>query len=656
MSLSSHAYKRLVALYRQILVKQWAPRRSRPASGTPLGIEPLEPRVLLSQTWHVTDAAWDVTDHGSLAYALSVASGGDTIQFNQSADTIQSTNLTVTAGVTFDLDGSTSTLTLSDSGAVAIDGNLTIVGGNLEIDAATSVTVAAGVAVSTGQSGLYSGNYNDLTFNSPSISIDDNVSILAQAGTGKQSGNVTLTSDDTASMTWTLGVTGFKDLSSTTAISIGAGARIEGNDVSITTTSSTTKSAELDSDLAHDVTAIVVGDVNGDGHSDMVVASADADVMLYLGAGSTTPFQGVTPIDISGTEYTTSLALGDLGNGRQDLVIGRDNNQYSLVYMNSGDANPFDGTPIDLGPGNVDTTSVAIGDVNGDGKADVVLGNSSSQSMVFLNNGTGTPFTQNGYTVVGSSSSDADDNTTSVALADVTGNGRADLVEGISGGPSKLFLSNGTSTPFSSAGIALGTGGDTDMTTSVVLANVTGHANGLPDLILGNDGQPDRLFVNSGDANPFDGTPYNIGDGTDDTTCLAVADVNGDGKPDLVVGNDGQQNCVYLNTGHANPFDGTPQTIGEDAKTTQAVAIGNLAPAGTARTWCSDIPARSRRRTSTTARPARGRAWTRRISPRRRNWPARSTRPTTSCSTSARWRRSSPPARRRISPSAPGAP
>ena len=156
--------------------------------------------------------------------------------------------------------------------------------------------------------------------------------------------------------------------------------------------------------------------------------------------------------------------------------------------------------------------------------------------MVFLNNGTGTPFTQNGYTVVGSSSSDADDNTTSVALADVTGNGRADLVEGISGGPSKLFLSNGTSTPFSSAGIALGTGGDTDMTTLVVLANVTGHANGLPDLILGNDGQPDRLFVNSGDANPFDGTPYNIGDGTDDTTCLAVADVNGDGKPDLVRG------------------------------------------------------------------------------------------------------------------------
>ena len=168
--------------YRQILVKQWAPRRSRPASGTPLGIEPLEPRCCFSQTWHVTDAAWDVTDHGSLAYALSVASGGDTIQFNQSADTIQSTNLTVTAGVTFDLDGSTSTLTLFDSGAVAIDGNLTIVGGNLEIDAATSVTVAAGVAVSTGQSGLYSGNYNDLTFNSPSTAIDNNVSILAQGG------------------------------------------------------------------------------------------------------------------------------------------------------------------------------------------------------------------------------------------------------------------------------------------------------------------------------------------------------------------------------------------------------------------------------------------------------------------------------------------
>ena len=69
---------------------------------------------------------------------------------------------------------------------------------------------------------------------------------------------------------------------------------------------------------------------------------------------------------------------------------------------------------------------MALGDVDGDGDLDLVAGNYGQTNRLYLNNGTADPW--NGVT--GSDITADADNTTSVALGDVDGDGDLDLVAG----------------------------------------------------------------------------------------------------------------------------------------------------------------------------------------------------------------------------------
>ena len=108
-------------------------------------------------------------------------------------------------------------------------------------------------------------------------------------------------------------------------------------------------------------------------------------------------------------------------------------------------------------------------------------------------------------------------------------------------------------------------------------ALVVGDVNGdnKPDLIVGVSGGKNVLYINDGTANPFASLPgLVIGDEDDDTTSLALADVDGDGDRDLIVGNDGtrRRTALYLNDG-AGVFTLATASLGSGAN---AVAVGDL--------------------------------------------------------------------------------
>ena len=128
---------------------------------------------------------------------------------------------------------------------------------------------------------------------------------------------------------------------------------------------------------------LALGDVDGNGHLDVVVANQQANtVSVLLGSGDGT-FQPATSFGdpFSPLFYPTALALGDLdGDGDLDLVVGQWSGLGLTVFLGNGDGTFVALSPLLL-PFEVREQSVVvteIDDLNFDGNADVVVGLAST--------------------------------------------------------------------------------------------------------------------------------------------------------------------------------------------------------------------------------------------------------------------------------------
>jgi hypothetical protein len=283
--------------------------------------------------------------------------------------------------------------------------------------------------------------------------------------------------------------------------------------------------------------SVAVADVNGDGKPDLLVvngACADSNcvngnVGVLLGNGDGT-FQAVATYD-SGGSQAYSIAVADVnGDGKPDLLVANG------VLFGNGDGT-FQAVAT-YGPGESQVNSIAVADVNGDGKPDLLVANG-----VLLGNGDGTFQAAVAYDSGGLYPD-------SVAVADVNGDGKPDLLvangcafnqEECANGSAGVLLGNGDGT-FQPAASYLSPG---QFALSLVVGDV--NQDGKPDLLLYNsslyttgdfDGVVNVLLGNGdGTFQPatsyeFGGNPYrqNL-----NGELLALGDVNGDGKLDMVV-------------------------------------------------------------------------------------------------------------------------
>jgi hypothetical protein len=255
--------------------------------------------------------------------------------------------------------------------------------------------------------------------------------------------------------------------------------------------------------------SVAIGDVNGDGHPDVVVAnicqsSTDCDtggVSVLLGNGDGT-FQA--PVSYgSGGFFGSSVAIADLnGDVRPDLVVASacpigacsaGGTGVVSVLLGNGDGTFQAAVPYSTG--GFDTVSAVVADVNGDGKPDLVVSHhyqngdlSDGGVSVLLGNGDGTFQAAVGY---GAGPGDAE----FVAVADVNGDGKPDL--------------------------------------AVANCSVNYYCNGRGSV---------SVLVGNGDGT-FQ-APVRQSSGGKVAMSVAIADVNGDGRPDLLVASLCAKGCI----------------------------------------------------------------------------------------------------------------
>jgi hypothetical protein len=146
----------------------------------------------------------------------------------------------------------------------------------------------------------------------------------------------------------------------------------------------------------------------------------------------------------------------------------------------------------------------------------------------------------------------------------VDGDGDLDLVTGNFGQANRVYVNDGVGS-FTDSGQSLGV----NFTTSVTLGDVDG--DGDLDLVEGkNNGQANRVYVNDGTGS-FTDSGQALG--VNGTESVVLGDVDDDGDLDLVTGNFSQANRVYINNGTGG-FTASNQALG--ANFTTSVTLGDV--------------------------------------------------------------------------------
>jgi hypothetical protein len=299
---------------------------------------------------------------------------------------------------------------------------------------------------------------------------------------------------------------------------------------------------------------ITTGDFNGDGRPDLALAISAGAVgsvnTLLTNANGT--FQAAQST-AAGTSYPVySVAAGDLDqDGTTDFVTasrGGPYDEHGNLGMVFGNGDGTFAAPVNLsfyGP-----LSAAVGDLDADGDLDVVI---SIKVVSYIDKwGNFEIHHYDYYTATFMNQLDTVNHFANLTFATATYigtaspgpltigdiNGRASVAF-VQGGQARVMLGNGAGFLAAPVTVAAGTS-----PTAVAIGDVT--FDGRPDLVVANGGSNDvSVLAGTGSTSPMFQSPVSYPVGTNPVS-VALADVNADGKLDIVTANAGSNNVSAL--------------------------------------------------------------------------------------------------------------
>lgn len=277
-------------------------------------------------------------------------------------------------------------------------------------------------------------------------------------------------------------------------------------------------------------TNISVGDLDGDGKPDLVVTST-GKVSVFRNTSTIGSISFASRVDYTAGSLPVSVAIGDLdGDGRPDLAVANSKFNTVSVFKNTstnGIISFADKVDYIAGQGPV---SVAIGDLDNDGKLELAVANVVGIVSIFRNISTkgSISFIPNLYLTT-------ETGLCSVSMGDLDGDGKLDLaVINAVANTVSVYRNTSTSSVISfAAKVDYITGTDP---ASVFIDDLDG--DGKPDLTIVNNGSSTvsvyKNMCSTGIVSFADQVDYATGLRP---AIVSVGDLDGDGKPDIAVAN-----------------------------------------------------------------------------------------------------------------------
>jgi hypothetical protein len=383
---------------------------------------------------------------------------------------------------------------------------------------------------------------------------------------------------------------------------------------------------------------ISLGDLDGDGKADIAVANSGSNtVSVFRNTSSSGTVSFDTKVDFTTGAFPNSISLGDVdGDGKTDMAVTNYSGNTVSVFRNTSSSGSITAssfsTKVDFTTGGTLPFSVSLGDLDGDGKADMVVSNSSALTSntvaVFRNTSTKGSITASSFAAKVDFATGS--YARSVSLGDLDGDGKLDMAIVNFGGNTVSVLRNtssvGSITASSFAAkvdfatglgpIAVSIGDlDGDGKKDIAVANYninsvsvlrnTGSSGSITassfatkvDFTVGTfsysvslgdldgDGKADMAVANYGSGNisilrntstsgsitaSSFATKVDLTAGTN-AISVSIGDLDGDGKPDLAVANGGSDNVSVIRNNPIFPLtitSFTPTSAGQGATVT----------------------------------------------------------------------------------------